>query len=55
MSPRYFAKFTGSEMQNSMNWYHFTASNYDPGSPEEKIHNNKFLTLVRRILRIKDN
>jgi len=41
MSPRYFAKFTGSHSQNAGNWYHFAASNYKQGSPEEKIHSIK--------------
>ena len=54
MSPRYFAKFTGSHDQNGGNWFHFTASNYDPGSPEEKIHNNKITTFIRKLFRIKD-
>lgn len=54
MSPRYFAKFTGTPMENANQWYHFTASNYDPGSPEFKIHNNKFITLLRKIFHIKD-
>jgi hypothetical protein len=53
MSPRYFAKFTGSPSENASHWWHFTASNYDPGSPEFKIHNNKFLTFVRKLFRIK--
>jgi len=41
MSPRYFAKFTGSHPQNAGNWYHFAASDYKHGSPEEKIHSIK--------------
>jgi hypothetical protein len=53
MSPRYFAKFTGSDFQNAGNWFHFTPSNYDPGTVEEKIHNSRILTLIRKIFRIK--
>jgi len=41
MSPRYFAKFTGSHTQNAGNWYHFAANDYKQGSPEEKIHSIK--------------
>jgi hypothetical protein len=53
MSPRYFAKFTGSYEHNAGNWYHFTPSQYDPGTYEEKIHKSKALTLFRKIFRIK--
>ncbi len=53
MSPRYFAKFTGTPMENANQWYHFTASNYDPGSFEYKIHRWKLTTIVKKIFRIK--
>ncbi len=38
MSPRYFAKFTGTEQHNAGNWFHFTPSDYKPESPEFKLH-----------------
>jgi hypothetical protein len=38
MSPRYFAKFTGSTEQNAGNWYHFSPKDYKLDSPEQKMH-----------------
>jgi len=55
MSPRYFAKFTGTPMENANQWFHFTPSNYEPGSYERKIYKYKYktLTIIKKILRIK--
>jgi hypothetical protein len=55
MSPRYFAKFTGSPLENANQWFHFSSSNYQPGSPEFKIHKSKskILFFICKILRIK--
>lgn len=38
MSPRYFAKFTGSHDQNAGNWFHFSPKDYNSNSPELKLH-----------------
>lgn len=38
MSPRYFAKFTGSNEHNAGNWFHFTPTDYRSNSPEFKLH-----------------
>jgi hypothetical protein len=40
-------------MENANQWYHFTASNYDPGSHEFKIHNSVINRFIRKIFRIK--
>ena len=55
MSPRYFAKFTGTPMENANQWFHFSSSNYPPGSPEFKInkYKHKTLTIIKKILCIK--
>lgn len=55
MSPRYFAKFTGTPMENANQWFHFSSSNYPPNSPEFKIHKSKskLLIIIKKILRIK--
>jgi hypothetical protein len=53
MSPRYFAKFTGTDYQNGANWFHFSPGNYKPGSPEEKISKWKITKILKKILRIK--
>jgi hypothetical protein len=53
MSPRYFAKFTGQPVDNDMNWFHFTPSNYAPGSMEYKIHRYKITRFIKKLFRIK--
>ena len=55
MSPRYFAKFTGSPDQNANNWFHFTPSGYRSGTPEHKIHLVKLRAylIIKKIFRIK--
>ena len=55
MSPRYFAKFTGTPIEHANQWFHFTPSNYMPGSPEDHIHKSKskLLIIIKKILRIK--
>lgn len=53
MSPRYFAKFTGTPQENADQWFHFTPSAYAPGSYEYKIHSSKVVRLIKKILRIK--
>jgi hypothetical protein len=51
MSPRYFAKFTGSAEQTSGNWYNFSGI-YAPGSPEEKISKWKIVKFIAKITKI---
>jgi len=53
MSPRYFAKFTGTPMEHANQWFHFTPSNYQPGSYEYKINHSKFIIRLKKIFRIK--
>ena len=53
MSPRYFAKFTGTPTEHANQWFHFTPSNYNPGSLEDKISKNKFIRFIKKISRIK--
>jgi hypothetical protein len=53
MSPRYFAKFTGSHDQNAGNWFHFSPSDYKEHSPEQRLHSFKIriYILIKKIFK----